>query len=671
MKITHRAVGRRSVRSSARFGWTLCLVLLLVSMALSACNLGRRVPTATPVRPVGVTPTAPVAPPPAVSGGAGAGVVAAPAAREVSGMQFRLSAGAEAPMVAERLPVAQGQPLSDEETRALLARLPALEMASEDVQPFRLPPQSLPAPRPGQTITQTFPPAEPAGPPPKVAAGPLRVLRYSPEGEVPLAPYLSVTFDEPMVALTAHADLARQAVPVQLSPEPEGRWRWVGTKTLMFEPTTRFPMATAYQVRLPAGTASATGGKLDQDVTWSFGTPPPAVTATFPGEGPQVRDPLLLVAFDQRIDPTAVLKTIRLTAAGQPYTLELLPTAAVRANESLARLADAAGARRWVAFRPTATLPYNAAVMVEIGPGTPSAEGPRTTDAAHGFRFSTYGPLRVVAHECGWDKECPPMSPWSVRFSNPLDIEAFDPTSVVVAPDLPGIKVSAYGDTVRIQGRSQGRTRYKVTLKQGLRDAFGQALERDETVEFNVTSAQASMATPWEPYVVLDPLAKPTYTVYTINYDTVRVRVYAVSPDDWPAYQRYLREGYRTEGGGTPPGRQVQDAKVATKGQPDALTETALDLSKHLRDGKGHLILLIQPEGGLVSALRRERQPVLRVWVQATGIALDAFVDGEELLAWTSALEDGATRSGAQLKLVPGGQVATTDGSGLARLALG
>jgi len=52
--------------------------------------------------------------------------------------------------------------------------------------------------------------------------GPLKVLRYSPEGDVDLAPFLSVTFDQPMVALTAHADLAAQEVPVKLSPLPEG-----------------------------------------------------------------------------------------------------------------------------------------------------------------------------------------------------------------------------------------------------------------------------------------------------------------------------------------------------------------------------------------------------------------------------------------------------------------
>jgi hypothetical protein len=98
--------------------------------------------------------------------------------------------------------------------------------------------------------------------PPAVPTGPLTVLRRQPEGAVPLAPHLSVTFDRPMVALTA-ADAAAGTVPVTLSPAPEGAWRWLGTKTLLFQPAGRFPMATRYTAEVPAGTRAADGSALD------------------------------------------------------------------------------------------------------------------------------------------------------------------------------------------------------------------------------------------------------------------------------------------------------------------------------------------------------------------------------------------------------------------------
>jgi len=33
---------------------------------------------------------------------------------------------------------------------------------------------------------------------------------------------------------------------VELTPQVEGKWRWLGTKTLMFDTTKRFPMATKF-----------------------------------------------------------------------------------------------------------------------------------------------------------------------------------------------------------------------------------------------------------------------------------------------------------------------------------------------------------------------------------------------------------------------------------------
>ena len=150
------------------------------------------------------------------------------------------------------------------------------------------------------------------------------MLRYAPEGDVPLAPNLSVTFNQPMVALTGLADLAAQDVPVKLSPQPAGKWRWIGTKTLAFEPqateatgTARFPMATKYTVEIPAGTISAGGGTLTKTVTWTFTTPPPQVQASYPNDGPHPLEPVMFVAFDQGIDPAAVLKKVEVKAKAE------------------------------------------------------------------------------------------------------------------------------------------------------------------------------------------------------------------------------------------------------------------------------------------------------------------------------------------------------------------
>ena len=318
-----------------------------------------------------------------------------------TGLQFRLSEGAEQPAAVAPLPVAEPTPLTPAEAQAILNRLPPLAEEAGDVQTFALPAESLPPPRAGQTISEPFPPPAVAAAPAQPAVGALEVLRYAPEGDVPQAPYLSVTFNQPMVALTSHADLAAQKVPVQLKPLPPGNWRWVGTKTLLFEPTVRFPMATRYTVTVPAGVQSAVGGKLASAVSWTFTTPPPRLTASYPYNAPQRRDVLMFAAFDQRIDPDAVLPKIHVVSAQGEHAVRLATAEEVAADPTVKQMAAQAGAGRWLAFRTTKPLPPDTTINVAIGPGVPSAEGPLTTTSTQGFTFYTYGPLRVVETRCG------------------------------------------------------------------------------------------------------------------------------------------------------------------------------------------------------------------------------------------------------------------------------
>jgi hypothetical protein len=585
-------------------------------------------------------------------------------------MTFTLSEGSDAPPPPETIRVLAGQPLSAADLQTLLSRLPALEGETGDQQPFRLPVETLKPPRPGETIAQPFPPTEPGEGVEPPATGPLQVLRYSPEGDVPLAPFLSITFSQPMVALGTVAQVAAQQVPVRLTPQPEGGWRWVGTQTLLFEPTTRFPMATEYQVEAPAGTRSATGGVLAAAVTWSFRTPPVELVTSHPNGGPTVREPVMFAAFNQRIDPAAVLETVTLSAGGRAYGVRPATDAEVQADEAVKSLAAQAGEGRWVAFRPVEPLPSATTVTVNIGPQTPSAEGPLLTAAPQSFTFATYGALLAKGISCGWGDECPPLTPWRIEFTNPLDEASFDPAAIAVSPDLPDLTVSASHSSVSIRGRSAGRTTYTVTVRAGVKDIFGQTLAEDATLTVKVGSAYPAFSVPGNSFVVLDPAARPGLSLYSVNYSAAKVRAYAVRPADWPAYQEYLRQAGRDQTKDTPPGKQVLDQRLAIRGDADALVETVIDLSDLKAKGHRHLILVIEPEVGVVARLRGQYVPVHRLWVQMSDLAVDAFRDSEELLAWATSLSQGVALPNVSIELHPGGASGPTAADGLVRLPL-
>lgn len=598
-----------------------------------------------------------------------------PGSEEDARLRISLSKGQQQVGVEESVPVATGEPLSNDEVEDILDRLPTLTSAPGDVEDFNLPESSLPPPRTGDVIDEPFPPPPVDVTPAAVADGPLEVLRYAPEGEIPIAPFLNVTFNQPMVPLTSIEDLALEDVPVNLTPELPGVWKWLGTKTLSFEYESdqidRFPKATVYQVEIPAGTQSAVGGILEDTVTWSFRTPPPTVVNHYPSDGPHPLEPVLYIAFDQMIDPDSVLGTIDVKVDGQQQSLRFASESEVEADESVSRMVKTAHDGYWLAFRSTQPFPTDASVRVTIGPGTPSSEGPLVTEEEQSFSFFTYAPLRIDDHRCGWyDGECPPLTPFYIYFNNPLDTDTFKQSMLRVSPELPGATVNVAGSSITIEGVTNGRTDYYVTVDGSIRDIFGQSMEDDETVRFRVGSAPPSLAGPDKILVTLDPSSeKQAFTVYSINYDELRVKAFAVEPSDWPEYRDFLREYYRTDDPPRPPGREIYDETIDLDTEPDALTETAIDLEDILDGDLGHALIIVEPPRGRGSRDVGRYQDVI-AWVQSTKIGLDAFTDHSEMVVWATALEDGAPLYGVDIEPEPGNRSFQTGENGLARFDL-
>ena len=603
------------------------------------------------------------------------------------GLAVRLSDSQGLDTPVESLPAAQTTPLTAAQTAHLLARLPSLEAASGNRQDFVFRERSLPPPRTGDVIQTAFPaPAAHASEPNPTApsasgsgAGStsLAIVRVAPSGEVPLAPHVSLTFSQPMVAVTSQGDASAQALPATLSPEPAGSWRWLGARTLLFQPTTRLPQATEYTLDVPAGTRAATGQTLAAPARFTFATATVRLVGRAPEHGPQRRDTPLLVRFDQVIEPAAVLKTIHVNAAGRSYRLRSLmdedaQQAALKRHVDLAAEVAAlkaeqaerkAGGPHYLLFETTEPLPAAASVTVTVGPHTPSAEGPRKTTDRQSWTFQTFGPLKLEGSSCGWGGECPPLTPWSLSFSNPLDEAAFDLSTLKVEPELKGLKAEVYGNTLQLSGATRGRTRYRVTLPEHLKDAFGQTLGSTVSATFDVGSAQPSLSGP-EGLVVLDPAdARPSYTVFSLNYRELIVKVWKVNVSDWHAFTERRSRSSKPN----PPGRLVIDRVQKVGGGADEMVETRIDLAAALENGRGHAIVHIEPRPWP----HDYDPPRLTAWVQATRIGLDAFVDGTDMVAWTTDLATGKPLKDVALELAPYGVRGQSNAQGLGKLALG
>ncbi len=590
------------------------------------------------------------------------------------GLDLRVSDGKQGIPAVDRARLAPATKLADAAVQALLARarpLPAdpdrrAGVRAARAQQARAPhrpdrDRQLPA---GVVLVATPPAASTPG------AG-LRVLRFMPEGPVPLAPELSVTFSLPMVAVTSQ-DGAATVTPVKLTPQPPGQWRWIGTRTILFDPTIRFPMATTYQVEVPAGTRAAGGDTLAQATRFTFETPAPAVIEAYPGDGqPQKLDVPMALVFDQRIDPLAVVDKLRVTANGDAIPVRLLARAEIAQDKRLAGFVDGVIAAerdgRWLAFRATRPFPKDAQIEVIVPPGTPSAEGPNRTVAPQRQAFRTFPPLEIVRAECGWGSECRPGMPFQFELNNPLDEDRFDPAQLTVTPAIPDVQIGSAGQTVSVTGLTTARTTYKVTVSGGLVDAFGQTLGKDSTHSFAVGDAYPAFFGP-NGTVVLDPAAKrPSLEFFSTGYEQLVVRLYKVTPRDHDAYLTYVRNQWNKDKPPALPGTKISDEKVATRGGKNKLVETSVDLTRALgKGGLGHVIAVVEPSPWTEAY----DPPRLISWVQSTKLGIDAHVDAGALIAMATELATGKPAAGVGLEVRPFGLTATTRADGTAELPL-
>jgi hypothetical protein len=596
---------------------------------------------------------------------------------EEKGLRFRLSAAPEQPEARPTNKLANTTILSDLETQSVLQRLPPIKTEPGDETDFALREKSLPPPLTGATLLRPFPPPLNLAAPDPKAAGPVEVVRFSPEGDVPIAPSLSVTFSQPMVAVSSQEEAA-QFVPVNLSPQPAGKWRWIGTRTLLFEPDVRFPMATRYAVSVAAGTKSVNGGALAAAKTWTFTTPAPTVKTFYPAKSSvQRRDALMFAEFDQRINPAAMLEATKVTAGGVEIRTRLATKEEIEADETVRNAVRKAEKDRWLAFRavsvngdPKLALPADAQITVAVGPGAPSAEGPRPTTQSQSFPFRTFGPLRLVKIHCNYNPNspCRPSDNWVIEFNNPLDAKAFEPAQIRVQPANDQLKTSIYGNTIYLAGYKQPNTTYRVTIAGTLRDSFEQTLNREEAVVFKVGPAQPWMSLSGRGFVVLDPAGPRQVSLYSVNYQSVKVNLYAVAPSDWAAFQAYRRLRSRNDAAARsarPPGRLVLARPIELKSQND-MTETRIDLTPALKNGLGQVIVEIES----IAPARNTNSGALLTWVQSTKIGLDAFVDNDQLVGWATSLADGTPLSDVQMQILPANTEGRTGVDGLAHLPL-
>ena len=200
---------------------------------------------------------------------------------------------------------------------------------------------------------------------------------------------------------------------------------------------------------------------------------------------------------------------------------------------------------------------------------------------------------------------------------------------------------------------------------------FGQTLGQEDVHTFDVGPAAPVLFSEDQPMIVLDPSTLDggaRLPIFSVNDPSLRVRLYAVTPGQFAAYEQWRRDWDYDGKLRTPPGKLVFDHVVATAKAPDELAETKVSLAPALSGGLGQVLAVVETTRAFPRD-ERWRKEWIREWVQVTRLGLQAVADDDEVVAWTTSLKDGAPVAGAVVT-TPNGN-AKSGADGLAKLGVG
>ncbi|MCY3658468.1 MAG: Ig-like domain-containing protein [Caldilineaceae bacterium] len=480
-----------------------------------------------------------------------------------------------------------------------------------------------------------------------------------------LSPNLSLTFSHPMVPISSQAVVADQDLPVELTPQPEGEWMWLGTQTLLFQPKGRMPGATRYTVRVPDTVTDVTGTQLESEFVWEFETEPLKLLEVWPNDNardPGRLDTPIVLGFNQAINAVELAPFLNVLAGGRELEFTVLRPHLHALPDGARRLLEHYPDNRTLVLQPRQPLPAGTTVTVALQTLAPSAEGPLPTTQIQRSSFGTRGEFRLGEVYCS----CRPGEPFHVWFNHELDAQSVAADLIQVDPPLPGGVVEAGWGSMTISGQTRANTTYTLTFLPGLRDTFGQTLSKPQTARVHVGEQERFLYSP-QVMEVLPPHTGGQFQIISANVPRVRLLGYRVEPADWPQFLAAREFLWESPGAADRllDREPIIDQTLRLETSAEGLTITMLDLQPWLRDGKGHLALVLVRPALLPWDI--ENYPV---WVQSTELALDAYVDSRQLVTLATDLASGEPLAGVSITLQPQGDVAKTDAAGKAVFAL-
>lgn len=507
-----------------------------------------------------------------------------------------------------------------------------------------------------EEIELPFPPnAEPTGGgTSEVVDGPLEVLRYGPEGEQNLVDAIRVSFNQPMIPLSAIEDLRAKDVPVTIDPMPEGKWRWLGTRTVAFYPEGRLPFSTEYTVSIPEGVESTSGNKLQKSVSFEVATPTLQIASASPWRNAaQVRlESDVVLTFNQPVKAAAIADNITIKGGGKTVDFKLAEEDAwedLSMGRPIGEDAEDWQKQRIVALDIKGKLSPDTTYTVSLPAGV-YGEGDRKSTAV-ATRFSTYPPLKLSKYDCKRNDDCSATNGFRIVASTAINDPRIE-SLIAVSPEVENLKVSSGWPGIHLSGDFHGDTTYKVTVDKGLKDAFGQSLRNKQSFSQRLG--------PLSPELRVDPMGSSPGVIEVsqgkdiglkiAGLDDVELAAKAFSIDDLDDILDRYRNNYDYDAVwpaalGTASWNEALDVKASRK----VVDRRRIDLAPILEPGKN--IVLLRGRSNEYTRWNYPQRSSFEQIAQVTDLGVVALFDAEVAHVQVDSLTTGKAVSGAEVTI--------------------
>ncbi|HYJ10069.1 MAG TPA: Ig-like domain-containing protein, partial [Polyangiaceae bacterium] len=217
--------------------------------------------------------------------------------------------------------------------------------------------------------------------------GPLKVAFAAPAGSAAIVSEISVVFDRPVQPLGVVTDAA---APFRLTPATAGAFRWVGSRAVVFTPERRLPLATRFEVEVPAGLKALDGTQLQNAYRFELTTRRPKLVSSLPhnGERGLAGNTEIRLELNQSVTPATLRAAVKLEAKGS-RTRDLAFDVVALEKQPRALL-----------VKPRQPLPAHSAISLTMAASLRGSEGPLEAGAAQSLTFHTYEPLALLELSC-------------------------------------------------------------------------------------------------------------------------------------------------------------------------------------------------------------------------------------------------------------------------------